>query len=134
MHNLVVFGRIGSTPDAAIIGKALGHRSPQATAIYARLTQDPVRQALENAQAALADPGNCAGQGQALTSEETLLYFCTALPRHRQQRGWDQVTTAIDLSNLDKNSESETLELKESFDGKALETIGAFANSSGGTI
>lgn len=39
-----------------IIGKALGHRSPQATAIYARLTQDPVRQALENAQAALADP------------------------------------------------------------------------------
>lgn len=39
-----------------IIGKALGHRSPQATAIYARLTQDPVRQALENAQAALVDP------------------------------------------------------------------------------
>ena len=39
-----------------IIGKALGHRSPQATAIYARLTQDPVRQALENAQAALAKP------------------------------------------------------------------------------
>ena len=39
-----------------IIGKALGHRSPQATAIYARLTQDPVRQALENAQAALGQP------------------------------------------------------------------------------
>jgi integrase len=39
-----------------IIGKALGHRSPQATAIYARLTQDPVRQALENAQAAFASP------------------------------------------------------------------------------
>ena len=39
-----------------IIGKALGHRSMQSTAIYARLTQDPVRQALENAQAALADP------------------------------------------------------------------------------
>jgi integrase len=39
-----------------IIGKALGHRSPQATAIYARLTQDPVRQALENAQAALGSP------------------------------------------------------------------------------
>jgi integrase len=39
-----------------IIGKALGHRSPQATAIYARLTQDPVRQALESVQAALTDP------------------------------------------------------------------------------
>lgn len=41
-----------------IIGKALGHRSPQATLIYARLTQDPVRQALENAQAALVLPNN----------------------------------------------------------------------------
>jgi len=39
-----------------IIGKALGHRSVQATAIYSRLTQDPVRQALENAQAALTMP------------------------------------------------------------------------------
>jgi integrase len=37
-----------------IIGKALGHRSPASTAIYTRLTQDPVRQALEKAQAALA--------------------------------------------------------------------------------
>lgn len=40
----------------------------------------------------------------------------------------------IDLSHLDEHSESETLELKESFDSKAVETIGAFANSSGGTI
>lgn len=39
-----------------IIGKALGHKSQQATAIYARLTQDPVRVAMENAQAALRDP------------------------------------------------------------------------------
>ncbi|NJL71924.1 MAG: site-specific integrase [Candidatus Competibacteraceae bacterium] len=39
-----------------IIGKALGNRSPQSTAIYARLTHDPVREALENTQAALADP------------------------------------------------------------------------------
>jgi hypothetical protein len=29
---------------------------------------------------------------------------------------------------------SETLELKESFDTKVLETIGAFANAGGGTI
>lgn len=39
-----------------IIGKALGHRSQAATAMYARLTQDPVRQALILAQAALANP------------------------------------------------------------------------------
>ncbi len=39
-----------------IIGKALGHRSMQSTAVYARLTQDPVRQALENAQATLGEP------------------------------------------------------------------------------
>lgn len=42
--------------STTIIGKALGHRSSAATAIYARLTQDPVRQALENAQAALSKP------------------------------------------------------------------------------
>ncbi|CAN5713952.1 hypothetical protein BH10CYA1_BH10CYA1_64130 [soil metagenome] len=39
-----------------IIGKALGHRSQAATAMYARLTQDPVRQAMMKARAALADP------------------------------------------------------------------------------
>jgi predicted HTH transcriptional regulator len=40
----------------------------------------------------------------------------------------------IDLSQLNRQSESETLELKESFDSKALETVGAFANASGGAI
>ena len=40
----------------------------------------------------------------------------------------------IDLSKLNKNSESESLEFKESFDSKVLETIGAFANAIGGTI
>lgn len=39
-----------------IIGKALGHRSQQSTAVYTRLTQDPVRIALENMQAALSSP------------------------------------------------------------------------------
>ena len=34
-----------------IIGKALGHKSTQATQIYARLTADPVRAAMEHAQA-----------------------------------------------------------------------------------
>ncbi|HEY9785366.1 MAG TPA: hypothetical protein V6D17_08190 [Candidatus Obscuribacterales bacterium] len=36
--------------SSTIIGNALGHRSQASTAIYARLTQDPVRQALEDAQ------------------------------------------------------------------------------------
>ena len=36
--------------SSTIIGRALGHKSQAATAIYARLTNDPVRQALENAQ------------------------------------------------------------------------------------
>jgi ATP-dependent DNA helicase RecG len=40
----------------------------------------------------------------------------------------------IDLSALTGNSESETLELKESFSNEALESIGAFANASGGTL
>jgi hypothetical protein len=41
--------------------------------------------------------------------------------RHKQME--------LDLSQLGKNSESEVLELKESFDNKTLETIGAFANT-----
>lgn len=48
--------------------------------------------------------------------------------------GEERPVMEIDLSNLNEHSESETLELKESFDSKALETIGAFANSDGGTI
>ncbi len=40
----------------------------------------------------------------------------------------------IDLTQLSRASESETLELKEAFDTKALETVGAFANANGGTI
>lgn len=40
----------------------------------------------------------------------------------------------IDLSQLDINSESETLEFKESFSKEALETIGAFANAQGGRL
>jgi len=41
----------GTSPT--IIAKALGHRSLQATAVYTRLTQDPVREAVENALGAL---------------------------------------------------------------------------------
>jgi integrase len=37
----------------AIIGKSLGHKSHQATAVYARLDLDPVREAMETATAAM---------------------------------------------------------------------------------
>jgi hypothetical protein len=37
----------------AIIGKSLGHKSQQATAVYARLDLDPVREAMETATAAM---------------------------------------------------------------------------------
>lgn len=40
----------------------------------------------------------------------------------------------INLAKLTGNSESETLELKESFSNEALESIGAFANAQGGTL
>jgi integrase len=36
-----------------VIGKSLGHKSQQATAIYARLNLDPVRQSVETAIAAM---------------------------------------------------------------------------------
>ena len=37
----------------AIIGKSLNHKSPQSTAIYARLDLDPVRQSVNTATAAM---------------------------------------------------------------------------------
>jgi ATP-dependent DNA helicase RecG len=40
----------------------------------------------------------------------------------------------IDFSKLTSTSESETLELKESFSNEALESVGALANAKGGTI
>ncbi|MFM8442458.1 MAG: tyrosine-type recombinase/integrase [Methylococcus sp.] len=40
-----------------IIGKSLGHKSQQATAIYARLDLDPVRTSVEQATAALLEAG-----------------------------------------------------------------------------
>lgn len=56
-----------------IIGKALGHKSLQATAVYARLTQDPVLQAMENAQAALSNP-----ERLLKTRKDTVVEFDTA--------------------------------------------------------
>ncbi|MDD2768843.1 MAG: tyrosine-type recombinase/integrase [Methylococcus sp.] len=41
----------------AIIGKSLGHKTHQATAVYARLDLDPVRQSVESATAAMFEAG-----------------------------------------------------------------------------
>lgn len=41
----------------AIIGKSLGHKTAQATAIYARLDLDPVRQSVNSATAAMMEAG-----------------------------------------------------------------------------
>lgn len=41
-----------------IIGKSLNHKSPQATAVYARLDLDPVRQSMNKATKAIFEAGN----------------------------------------------------------------------------
>lgn len=41
----------------SIIGRSLGHKSPQATAIYARLHLDPVRDSMERAAKAMLGAG-----------------------------------------------------------------------------
>ena len=41
----------------SIVGKVLGHRSHQSTAVYARLDLDPQRQAVEKAASAMLDHG-----------------------------------------------------------------------------
>ena len=51
-----------------VIGKSLGHKSQQATAIYARLDLDPVRASVEQATAAMIEAGK-AGGTQAPTPE-----------------------------------------------------------------
>lgn len=45
----------------AIIGKSLNHKSPQATAIYARLDLDPVRASVEKATKAMLEAAGIAG-------------------------------------------------------------------------
>jgi integrase len=44
---------INTGASLAIVGKALGHRSPEATKVYARLQVDPVRDAMQRAQDAM---------------------------------------------------------------------------------
>lgn len=49
-----------------IIGRALGHRSTDATHIYARLQTDPVREAMERAQAAMFAHGGMIEAGEVV--------------------------------------------------------------------
>lgn len=50
----------------AIIGKSLNHKSQQATAIYARLDLDPVRQSVNTATAAMLEAGGLKDAAQVL--------------------------------------------------------------------
>jgi len=42
--------------STAIVGKTLGHKNPSSTAVYARMTLDPVREAMEKAVALMRTP------------------------------------------------------------------------------
>ena len=48
----------------AIIGAALGHKSTESTRIYARLTVDPVRDAMEKATSAMVSAGGLINRGE----------------------------------------------------------------------
>lgn len=50
----------------AIIGQALGHKDPGATRIYARLTVDPVRDAMEKATGAMMTAGGLKAVGEVV--------------------------------------------------------------------
>jgi integrase len=50
----------------AIIGKSLNHKSPQATAIYARLDLDPVRQSVNTATAAMLEAAGLKGGAEVV--------------------------------------------------------------------
>jgi hypothetical protein len=49
-----------------MIGKTLGHRSQTATAIYAHLNIDPIRQAMATATSALLEAGKAKSSGQVI--------------------------------------------------------------------
>ena len=56
-----------------IVGKMLGHTQPSTTAIYARLSVDPVRQAAETATAAMLAAGGfkmIEGHSEPATKED----------------------------------------------------------------
>lgn len=45
-----------SGASTAIVGKTLGHKNPNCTAVYARMNLDPVRDAMEKAVALMKTP------------------------------------------------------------------------------
>lgn len=49
-----------------MIGKTLGHRSQAATAIYAYMNMDPVRQSMATATSALLEAGKVKGTGKVV--------------------------------------------------------------------
>jgi integrase len=49
-----------------VIGKSLGHKSQQATAVYARLDLDPVRQSMETATSAMLDAAGLKAPAQVV--------------------------------------------------------------------
>jgi integrase len=50
----------------AVIGKSLGHRSIQSTAVYSRLDNDPVRDAMETATTAMWSAGGLRQDAQVI--------------------------------------------------------------------
>jgi len=42
--------------STAIVGKTLGHKNPNSTAVYARMHLDPVRESMETSVAAMETP------------------------------------------------------------------------------
>jgi integrase len=58
----------GQNVSLTIVGKVLGHKTPQATAIYARIGLDPQRTAMDNATSAMLAAG---GQTKLLESHST---------------------------------------------------------------
>lgn len=63
-----------------IIGKVLGHMSPTATQIYSMLTNDPIRDAMEKAQADMLNREVNSGYWDyplnRFTNDATLLFIC----------------------------------------------------------
>ena len=55
-----------SSASLAIIGKSLNHKSHQATAIYARLDLDPVRQSVNTAVNAMLEAGGVKAPAEVL--------------------------------------------------------------------
>ena len=68
MHDLRrTFGSWAASGNTSLplIGRMLGHKSSDATAVYARLHFDPVKEAMEQATAAMLARANLVNDAQA---------------------------------------------------------------------